>query len=38
MTKDAPAIGWSRDDIARRLARDIPNGWYVNLGIGIHNR
>lgn len=35
MTKDAPAIGWSRDDIARRLARDIPNGWYVNLGIGI---
>ena len=35
MTKDAPAIGWSRDDIARRLARDIPNGWYVNLGISI---
>ncbi|MFZ6761627.1 MULTISPECIES: 3-oxoacid CoA-transferase subunit B [Acetobacterales] len=26
---------WSRKDMARRLARDIPEGWYVNLGIGI---
>jgi 3-oxoadipate CoA-transferase beta subunit len=24
----------SRRDIAARLARDIPEGWYVNLGIG----
>src|SRR5471030_3050940 len=24
-----------RDGIARRIARDIPEGWFVNLGIGI---
>ena len=27
--------GWGRKDMAARLARDIPEGWYVNLGIGI---
>lgn len=27
--------GWSRKDMAKRLADDIPEGWYVNLGIGI---
>lgn len=26
---------FSRDDIARRVARDIPEGCYVNLGIGL---
>jgi 3-oxoacid CoA-transferase subunit B len=29
------ALGWSREDLATRAARDVPDGAYVNLGIGI---
>ncbi len=28
-------FGWRREEIAQRAAQDIPNGSYVNLGIGI---
>ena len=28
-------IGWTREEMAQRAALDIPNGSYVNLGIGI---
>lgn len=28
-------LGWDRDQMAERAAQDIPNGAYVNLGIGI---
>lgn len=35
MTTHAAPIGRTREEMARRLALDIPNGSYVNLGIGI---
>lgn len=28
-------LGWTREEMAQRTALDIPNGAYVNLGIGI---
>src|SRR6187401_2160417 len=34
MTKP-PVIGRTREQMAERLAQDIPDGSYVNLGIGI---
>ena len=35
MTTRTEQIGWTREQMARRLALDIPSGSYVNLGIGI---
>lgn len=35
MTTGTESIGRTREEMARRVALDIPNGSYVNLGIGI---
>ena len=35
MKQQTETIGWTREEMAQRLAQDIPNGSYVNLGIGI---
>ena len=35
MSEQTQVVRWTREQMAQRLAMDIPNGSYVNLGIGI---
>ena len=35
MSKEQEQIGWSMPDLASRVALDLEDGWFVNLGIGL---
>jgi len=35
MSQETETMGWTRQEMAQRVAQDIPNASYVNLGIGI---
>ncbi|HSV88025.1 MAG TPA: 3-oxoacid CoA-transferase subunit B [Bacteroidales bacterium] len=35
MVENQPITGWEMSEVARQVALDIPDGSYVNLGIGI---
>jgi 3-oxoadipate CoA-transferase beta subunit len=35
MVNTIKKVGWDRAEMAQKVAQDIPNGSYVNLGIGI---
>lgn len=35
MTNEQQAIGWTMPELASRVASDLEDGWFVNLGIGL---